>query len=125
MQVLTKLMAEILWHCGWQPQQFTGVGYWIALKPNEEPPLFLNSFYLQDLERVAIALEAGDVGVALRTYLSETVPNRVDVEEQSIQQHWLSPHRIPLGRWPTQPKHSLSLMQQTAVNQPWRNSRQH
>ncbi|MEV0844852.1 AAA domain-containing protein [Streptomyces sp. NPDC049954] len=82
---------------------------------------FLNSFYADDLERVADALEAGQVGTALRDYLREEAEldaaPRCDVrgEPATVLGH-VQPAHMPLGRWPADNDKPLVLSQQFAVN---------
>ncbi|WP_194814258.1 DEAD/DEAH box helicase [Nocardia sp. XZ_19_385] len=83
---------------------------------------FLNSFYADDLEHVAEAISAGQVGAALTEYLSaeesiDTV-RRIDVRQAPHEVlRSLSPVSMPLGRWPANPAHPLTLSQQFAVNE--------
>ncbi|WP_019450196.1 AAA domain-containing protein [Cupriavidus sp. BIS7] len=86
---------------------------------------FLNSFFVDDLDRVAEALKAGDSGMALRDYLttgeSEKRIRRTDVR-QSLDDVFeaLSPDRFPAGRWPAEGHHPLVYSQQFAVNSIWK-----
>src|SRR5215468_3789183 len=81
----------------------------------------LNSFYADDLERVADAVEAGDVGTALTAYLraeeSIDMARRIDLRQSphTILQS-LAPESMPLGRWPEKPDQPLTLSQQFAIN---------
>jgi hypothetical protein len=88
-------------------------------RPEEVADDFLNSFIVGDLARVAGNVRSGRYGVALRSYLSGEQPaRRVDVREHP--EHSLTatrPQATPLGRWPSNPRHSLALSQQSAVNQ--------
>ncbi|MGH3996411.1 MAG: damage-inducible protein, partial [Pseudonocardiaceae bacterium] len=82
---------------------------------------FLNSFYLDDLERVRARVAAGDIGEALATYLrpkaSLAVRDRVDVRQHpEVIDQATSITRLPKGRWPAKADHPLALSQQYAVN---------
>ncbi|MBM7776021.1 hypothetical protein JOD54_006225 [Actinokineospora baliensis] len=82
---------------------------------------FINSALAEDLVTVAEQVRAGQAGAALRDYLrpdSDLAPgDRVDVREQlDVVLDAVAPARIPLGRWPADPEHSLALGQQLAVN---------
>ena len=75
----------------------------------------LNSFYLNDLSRVARASH----GEALASYLREQLDEaaRVDVrEDPKLWRTQLSPDRFPVGRWPSAGHHPLVFSQQLAVN---------
>lgn len=82
----------------------------------------LNSFYAEDLRKVGRAVEQGACGRALREYL--TPASRVDVEARldvecdlKHVRRALSPHRIPLGRWPSPSEQLPSLGQQLGLNE--------
>ncbi|MEU5903785.1 AAA domain-containing protein [Micromonospora sp. NPDC047467] len=84
---------------------------------------FLNSFFVDDLRRVAAAVAEGDCGTALASYLSsdETVAGlpRWDVRDPlhtPLLLDELAPARVPAGRWPADPAHSLATSQQLAIN---------
>ena len=88
----------------------------------QTPPSFLNSFYADDLARVAAALASGDVGAGLTEYLAGSAlidpGRRVDVRAQpDAVWHGCTPGRIPAGRWPADFDRSLALSQQFAVNE--------
>lgn len=85
---------------------------------------FLNSFHLEDLDRVARALSAGDCGEALQAYLTDDgavdVRSRCDVrapDQRPLLQELLSPERVPAGRWLATASHPLAASQQLAVGQ--------
>ncbi|MDT8913589.1 AAA domain-containing protein [Amycolatopsis sp. PS_44_ISF1] len=83
---------------------------------------FLNSFYADDLERVAKAVEDKDIGPALAGYLrsdeSIDVQRRVDLRSRpQAVLSLLRPQSMPLGRWPAEPDRPLTLSQQFAINQ--------
>lgn len=80
----------------------------------------LNSFYLTDLEQTSASLAQGTAGRALRDYLApgDTV-ERNDVFSDEGRAHLrdrLAPINLPPGRWPSDPEHAMSLMQQFAIN---------
>jgi hypothetical protein len=85
-------------------------------------PSFLNSFYADDLARVAAALAEGDAGAGLTAYLADSglidAGLRVDVRARpDAVWHGCLPERIPAGRWPADFGRSLALSQQFAVNE--------
>ncbi|WP_323883499.1 DEAD/DEAH box helicase [Aeromonas caviae] len=81
----------------------------------------LNSFYLRDIERVrADIVENGLVKESpLGRYLSEDVPHQPDLltaQGETVLRNGLRLARLPLGRWPSDDSHAMSLMQQFAIN---------
>jgi len=86
-------------------------------KGEPEAPL-LNSFFLNDLQRVRHAVETNQIGHGLSQYLGISKPERLyDVlAEKHHLEHALEPRYMPLSRWPSQGRHALVLLQQAAVN---------
>ncbi|MFM0185540.1 AAA domain-containing protein [Paraburkholderia nemoris] len=83
---------------------------------------FLNSFFIDDLNRVASQVEVGDVGAALHTYLTADAAvdeaGRIDVrQELRLPFNALAPSMFPPGRWPSKGHHPLVYGQQFAINQ--------
>ncbi|QFI56385.1 DEAD/DEAH box helicase [Aeromonas simiae] len=81
----------------------------------------LNSFYLRDLERVKADIAANGLSQEspLSRYLSDSVPRRPDLlttKGETVLREGLRLARLPLGRWPGEDSHSMSLMQQFAIN---------
>ncbi|PQQ38833.1 hypothetical protein C6H68_05215 [Photorhabdus luminescens] len=80
----------------------------------------LNSFFFEDIEYTITALKRGDRCKALRAYLSHhSVPKNPDLYSQDGLASIISklhPAKMPHGRWPSDPKHAMSLMQQFAIN---------
>ncbi|BBA95863.1 putative DNA helicase related protein [Actinacidiphila reveromycinica] len=81
----------------------------------------LNSFYADDLQRVAEAVAAGGAGEALLGYLRADADLDADARhdvrrapETVLEQ--VRPSRMPLGRWPADSDKPLVLSQQFAVN---------
>lgn len=79
---------------------------------------FLNSFIAEDLTEIGHQVRAGRLEGALDAYLREaTRSDHVDVQRDHGEVFEATrPSRIPLGRWPSPPQHSLALGQQLAVN---------
>lgn len=81
----------------------------------------LNSFYIRDLELVIEAVKKGmtQATSALASYLGR-IPSResdlLSQEGQSLIRKHLSLDMTPSGRWPGEDEHSMSLMQQFAIN---------
>ncbi|MDO9354494.1 MAG: ATP-binding protein, partial [Solirubrobacteraceae bacterium] len=83
----------------------------------------LNSFAVEDLERIEWRLQDGEPGAALKRYLGATSiaeqegGDRIDVDERlDLVREQLDPSKLPSGRWPADPSHDLALGQQLAVN---------
>ncbi|MEW9897992.1 ATP-binding protein [Chitinivorax sp. PXF-14] len=82
---------------------------------------FLNSFYLDDLDRlIAQAERKRPFGKALGAYLGPALQEqqRVDIlTDNGAMAGLVSAKRLPSARWPASPKHPLVLAQQAAVSQ--------
>lgn len=78
----------------------------------------LNSFYFEDLESTIEELRHNK-GKALNSYLSQGINRKPDLYSKgglaSIIDK-LHPSRMPQGRWPSEPNHTMSLMQQFTIN---------
>jgi hypothetical protein len=97
--------------------------YQVAARHADEAggDVFLNSFYADDLERVAGVLETGRAGTALLDYLRAEADldamNRFDVRRlPEIVLESVQPSSMPLGRWLADADKPLVLSQQFAVN---------
>jgi len=90
------------------------------LKDNQEAATeFLNSFYLDDLDRlIGQAEKQRPFGAALTRYLGTAIKSdgRVDIlTEHATMAHLVSAQHLPKARWPAPSKHPLVLAQQAAV----------
>lgn len=83
-------------------------------KKSQDDPL--NSFFAEDLERVADALARGDAGAGLQAYMQgEPGADRIDLERRpDVLVDGVHPDRLPPGCWPA--THPLVTAQQFAVN---------
>lgn len=81
---------------------------------------FLNSFYLDDLDRLITEAEnKRTFGKALGAYLGPALQEhqRVDtLTDDNAMADLVSAKRLPSARWPASPKHPLVLAQQAAVS---------
>ena len=82
---------------------------------------FLNSFFIEDLSKVAAHVRTGSLGSGLARYLLEDsqidTSGRLDVQLRFDALYDRSdPDWTPLGRWPSNIENPLALSQQVAVN---------
>ncbi|MEB0011625.1 AAA domain-containing protein [Glaciimonas sp. Gout2] len=82
--------------------------------PTEMDPI--NSFYLEDIQRILNLGERGSESQQIKRYLQEERPmaQKIDVSQLDIANRLLSAEKFPLGRWPSE--FPLFMMQQVAVN---------
>ncbi|SER53351.1 AAA domain-containing protein [Vreelandella subterranea] len=81
----------------------------------------LNSFFIRDLEKILCQLKDRPLapGSPLAHYLAGTAnrhPDLLKPEGRSLLMQHLAPRHMPAGRWPGEDAHSMSLMQQFAIN---------
>ncbi|MFT5162565.1 MAG: hypothetical protein ACI9FJ_001142 [Alteromonadaceae bacterium] len=86
---------------------------------DERSAPILNSFYIEDIQRVINSIADGSCHQAMFDYLQIKQTKHADLYSSSglkliIQK--LAPQLMPAGRWPGEPKHNMSLMQQFAIN---------
>jgi hypothetical protein len=76
----------------------------------------INSFYLEDIERVLADATRGLGSAQVKKYLNgdKNITKRIDVTQLDVVNDLLSPSRFPVGRWPSE--FPLFLMQQVAVS---------
>jgi len=87
-----------------------------------EPEIeFMNSFYLEDLDRLIVQADTAKLfGAALNRYLgpaSEGLRRQDLLTRDEVMRGAISPARMPQGRWPTKKKNHLMLAQQAAVGE--------
>jgi hypothetical protein len=79
----------------------------------------LNSFYIEDIERVIRGLSRGEASKPLMQYLLGTSKKMPDLYTENglrFIEKFLKPENTPAGRWLSEPKHNMSLMQQFVIN---------
>lgn len=79
----------------------------------------LNSFFFEDIEKAITSLQQNKKCKTLKRYLSSEQNRKPGLYSQDglrsiIDQ--LHPMKMPQGRWPSEPEHAMSLMQQFAIN---------
>ncbi len=81
-------------------------------------PRLLNSFYLKDLILAQNLTKEGKLPKALKHYLGLASSSQKTniLDDQKGLRRILQPNLTPLGRWPSQGRFPLSLLQQVAVN---------
>jgi hypothetical protein len=126
---LQRFTAELAGRLGVQndlePRAVRVRSYLVSLKAeagDEDEQSFLNSFYGDDLQRVADALGRDDAGEALTSYLTSgeriSLGERVDLRsDPGVVWRGCTPDRIPSGRWVADLTRPLALSQQFAVNE--------
>jgi hypothetical protein len=122
---ITRWVAETLGVAdALEPNAIRVKSYQVSLKSVDDVSTddFLNSFYADDLERVANAVADGDVGGALTAYLraeeSISAARRIDLRKSPhTMLRSLQPTSMPLGRWPAEPDRPLTLSQQFSINE--------
>lgn len=90
-------------------------------QPEEDAEIsILNSFFVEDIARAIGALDQGKASAPLRAYLSPLPESRREdlytPEGHALIADRLRPRHINRGHWPGDPAHTMSLMQQFAVN---------
>ncbi|GAB6168474.1 AAA domain-containing protein [Clostridium carnis] len=121
---LSKVFTEILKQFKWFDESWLLVRRKfkveeIAIKnnsDNEETDTYLNSFYLNDIEKLINEVKVNNYGKAFKDFvLQYNDSKKIDIENDIKHiELTLEPKNIPMGKWPS--KHGLSLMQQVAVN---------
>lgn len=81
-------------------------------------PLFLNSFFINDLITARQLFNDGKAPANLQRYLAAKQPNnRQDLRnDKNVLDKTIAPSKIPSARWPGAGRHPLVLLQQAAVN---------
>jgi len=82
---------------------------------------FLNSFYLEDLQKVSTLVKDGEIGAALSNYLIIDESSHINMRKDCRKDiSWvyqiLQPKNFPKGRWPSNGHFPLVLSQQFAIN---------
>ncbi|MDW8094680.1 MAG: ATP-binding protein [Caldimicrobium sp.] len=83
----------------------------------------LNSFFIEDLNRVKEGWSKGKGGKALEAYLKGFSGKRIDVrtkEGLDYALESLEPRYFPEGCWPSEPDRAPSFSQQLAINEIWK-----
>jgi hypothetical protein len=120
---LAAEVEEIAGEIGWSParaSQWAAVvrRSWRHETTDTADDDIVNSFYLDDLERVQAAVTAGEAGAALGRFLrrSEDEP-RTDIwRDVDAARSAVRPGAVPAARWPAPGLPPQSLMQQAAID---------
>lgn len=79
----------------------------------------LNSFFVQDLQRVTEAFAQDNCGAGIKSYLREkeiSEANKFNLDDRKILEKYVAPQYIPPGRWASDDEKYQSLMQQAGIN---------
>lgn len=90
----------------------------VAVADETKLPI-LNSFYIRDIEKAINNIHSGTTSKCLLQYLGNPGDRCSDLYTNaslSLIAKKLHPYNTPEGRWPSDPDHNMSLMQQFAVN---------
>lgn len=122
---LQEAFAWLVANCGLPEAQLVSPSFAVRLERKKDlgPPdsVILNSFFLDDLQKVSAHLRDGEIGDALKRYLGIT-PRKKDFDllhptaSIPVLKNALSPALTPPGRWPGSGREPLVLLQQAAVN---------
>lgn len=110
-------------NCGVPESELVAPRFAIRLerKKGKIPDTILNSFFLEDLERIKGALSEGRGGDALKRYLG-IIPRKESLDllngpnASLLIEQCVMPSKTPPGRWPGKGRYPLVLLQQAAVN---------
>jgi AAA domain len=119
-----ELFELVFSGAGWKPQTIESelriLAKQISVKKADKTPDdtdMLNSFYVEDIAEVSLAMQQGRLGEALTAFMSGTVPDaRTDIRSpgDTTVARGVQPKEMPLACWPSE--HGLVLGQQFAVN---------
>jgi len=90
----------------------------LVSEDKEPEAVFLNSFYISDLNMLIKQVAENDIGSPLKRYLSRNIDlkKRFDFQNKSYILQGFNPALQSPGRWPSNPEYGLYSAQQAAVN---------
>lgn len=101
-----------------RPPSFAVKTYqWFKIAEPPEP-LLLNSFFLSDLDRARQSFRSEAAPRNLQRFIGQIKPRQREdlLQDSKSLTRALDPRKMPLGRWPSNGRHSLVALQQAAVN---------
>jgi len=120
---LAAEVEEIVAEIGWRPARASTLAAvvrrsWRHETTDTADDDIVNSFYLDDLDRVRAAVAGGDVGAALGRFLRRADPEtRTDIwRDAGTARSAVRPAAVPVARWPAPGLPPQSLMQQAAID---------
>jgi hypothetical protein len=120
---LAAEVEEITAEIGWTPvraSRWTAVvrRSWRHETTDAADDDIVNSFYLDDLERVQAAVTGGDIGAALGRFLRRSdQESRADIwRDAAVARSAVRSEAVPAARWPAPGLPPQSLMQQAAID---------
>lgn len=107
------------------PPEFAIKSYVSTKNPDPPDPLVINSFFLDDLALARKLFSIDQAPATLRRYLGVDRPQlRGDLlRDNDLLSESVTPSSTPLSRWPGQKRRSLVLLQQTAINLSFRETK--
>jgi hypothetical protein len=137
---LKNLIKELTGLSGWSSLESKTLAYCFAIEereifknkkdktdapPNdettteEEDTKILNSFFVNDLQKVTEAFAQDNCGAGIKSFLREkeiSEAKKSNLDDRKVLEEFVAPQYIPLGRWASDDQKYQSLMQQAGVN---------
>lgn len=79
----------------------------------------LNSFFVDDLQKVSEAFAQDNCGAGIKSFLREkevSEASKFNLDDRKVLEAFVAPQHIPLGRWASKDDNYQSLMQQAGIN---------
>jgi len=136
---LKNLITELTRLSSWNPSELKTLGYCFAIEERQvfknkkgktdAPPAdeitkeddtkILNSFFVDDLQKVSEAFAQDNCGAGIKSFLREkeiSEANKFNLDDRKVLEEFVAPQYIPLGRWASDDEKYQSLMQQAGIN---------
>ncbi len=117
-EIESRITSESGWKLGDNTKMYVQKNFVYVTKKNTSSAEILNSYYSKDIENIISKLEKTSPSFAFNEYMQGSLnqkKSRIDLTgDDNELKDTLVPNMIPDGCWPSE--HSLSMMQQFAVN---------
>ncbi|HQU85494.1 MAG TPA: AAA domain-containing protein, partial [Pyrinomonadaceae bacterium] len=137
---LKNLITVLTGLSGWNPSELKTLAHCFAIEerqvfkskkektddpPSEETTVeeedtkVLNSFFVDDLQKVSEAFTRNNCGAGIKSFLRErevSGANKLNLDDRKVLEEFVAPQYIPLGRWASDDEEYQSLMQQAGIN---------